>query len=579
MPTGELARRDIKLDPADWNGLTEDDLCDLFDVTPHELQHGIEFVDDHGDPLPVPLPIRGLHGLADFERFAGIVPTTAGPRTRIEPFQRLILLGYFLGYTEIWTLIPKGNGKTSLLALLLVYHLLVVNAPEVPVGAALINQAKKIYTETSRVAALPRKRAKLGPKAKVPWKVPMPWKDPPPEEGYEEVLLQPLNGYLSIRVGEGTDDTEGVLRILASDKLAGGDEEGSGVLEGSGATLGVAEEVHAHKTGAIVASIQGGLDKRKGQLFGISTVGRFLDSLLGKVRARFRSHGVVRKVPQFGKLTVSRIGRTAILFEWGLEPDVDDIEDLDVVKQANPASFVTRVGLASTRSSPSMSIPRWKRYHCGLWTADADGWLDGREEWDANVELDHQLAPGDEIYLGTDPAWSYDTFSIVGLKVIGDPGERRFHAQRIACLRPQHGKTVSPDQVEIAINDARETYQVLAMGHDKNRGFAHIVRNLSDDGLTCVVISMRGETWVPLTSELRTAVSTPGQWTHAGDELYTAHVLSGETKDTADGERLHGRTKSKVDLLMATGIAHVTAFGLREDTTISSYQQRGSGKL
>lgn len=561
MLTGERARRRLKVAPAKFGGLTETDLCELLDVTADELQFGIEYLDDNDAPLDVPLRIRGLAGLEHFERFASQVPQTAGGLTRLDPCQRLILLPYFVGYAEIGTLIPKGNGKTSLLAILQVYHLLVVENPEVAVGASLEKQADKIFTETCRVANLPKTRAGLDKNARLPWRVPSPG-------GVQEVHLKPLNGYKKIRVGQGADDSQGVLKVLSSDKFD------SGSLEGSGVTLGVGEEVHAHKNDAVIASIQGGLGKRRGQLFWISAAGKHLDSLLGNIRANFRRDSVIRKVAQFGKLTVYRIGRTAILFEWALE-EGDDVEDMEVVKAANPASFVTRVGLKGLRSSPTMSMSRWKRNHCGLWTAEAEGWLEGREDWDANGDVTQRLADGDEIYLGVDPAWSYDTFAIVGLRVEDEHDHRRFHTEAIDILRPEKGKTITPRQVKVALVAALEKYRVLAMGYDKNRGFKHIVQELSDDhGLNCVAISMRGETWVPLTAELRAAITTRGQWTHNADERYTSHVLSGETQQTPLGERLHGRTEHKVDALMATGIAHVTAFGVNDDP-ISIYQHRG----
>jgi len=561
MSTSETAgRRRIKIVAADFGGLNEQQLCELFDVTPDELQDGIPHLDESGEPVPVPLKLRGLHGLAWFERFYERIPTVDGPLTKIDPFQRLILLPYFLGFSETYTLVSKGQGKTTLLAALQVFHLLTVTNPEVSVGAALTKQALKIYTESVRVANTPKRRAGATTKS-VTWRIAQ------PDGDIAEVSLTPLPGYLSLRVGQ--SDDEGILRVLASDKFD------TGTLEGSGNTLGVAEELHAHKNDAVLASIQGGLGKRNGQLFAISTAGKHLDSVLGNIRARLRKESVIREVPELGKLTVFRIGHTAIMFEWALR-EGDDIEDMDVVKQVNPATFVTRRNLGDLRRSPSMTTSRWKRNHCGLWTAEAEGWLEGREAWDAQgvLGLPKRLEPGDEIYLGVDPAWSYDTFSIVGLRV-EDLAERRFHSEAIDILRPSRGKTITSNQVEVALIEALTTYRVLAMGYDKNRGFKHVVENLSNDhALNCVVISMRGETWVPLTAEMRAAVDTPGQWTHNGEERYASHVLSGETLQTAAGERLHGRTENKVDALMATGIAHVTAFGVNEDP-ISIYQHRG----
>lgn len=581
MLTGEKAARQRLPVRVEDFGLTEEQLCELFDVTPDELQWGIVRLDEHGDPIENdPVRLRGLAGLADFERFTRSVPTVNGPLTRLDPAQRLILLPYFLGYAEIYTLIPKGNGKTSLLALLQVYHLLTVEHPEISVGAALVRQAEKIYAETSRVANLPTKRAIAAGTAtgkdRVPWKAPRPGGSP------VLVDLKTLPGFLKIRVGE--RDEDGVLKVLASDKLD------KGTLEGSGNTLGVCEELHAHINDAIIASIQGGLHKRGGQLFAISTAGKWLDSILGHIRASFRAESIIRKVAEFGRLTVYRRGHDSIMFEWALE-EGDDVEDLDLVKTVNPASFVSREGLRRLRNSPSMTLSRWKRNHCGIWTSEAEGWLEGREAWDANNtdKLDDadplhglRLKDGDEIYLGVDPAWSYDSFAIIALKVTGD---RQAYTQRIEILRPARGKTVSHRQIKTALLDAMRKYRVLAMGYDRNRGFAHIVEELSDEhGLNCVAISMAAETWVPLTAELRSAIDA-GWWTHSGDELYTGHVLAGETKNTASGERLHGNTSRKVDGqtvsgnrvdgLMATGVAWVAAFGV--DLGISIYQLRGGG--
>lgn len=513
---------------AERYGLDADRLCELFDLTPDEL-------------------VAAAAKLADFERFTSRVPTLQGDLFELDPFQRFILLPYFAGYSEVLALMPKGQGKTTLLALLQVYHLLTTPLPEVVVGASVRDQAGKIYREACRIAALPTLRNDGEP---------APWRVPDGEGGVREILLRTLPGYREIRLGRRPED--GNLLVLASDKYD------TGSLEGLGPTLGVCEELHAHKSDAIYAAIQGGLHKRPGQLFGISTAGKHLDSLLGNIRANFRRDGVITRVPELGKLTVFRISRVAILFEWALE-ESDDVEDMAVVKQANPASFVTLEGLARLRQSPGMSLSRWKRNHCGLWTAEAEGWLDGREAWDNNRVDEVRLEPGDEIYLGVDPAWAYDTFSIVGLKVTG---ERRAYVQPLAILRPTKGKTITHGQVKAALLEQLKTYRVLGMGYDRNRGFQHIIEELIDEhGLNAVAISMRGETWVPLTVELEAAIDH-GYWTHPGDERYTSHVLSGEKKATSAGERLHGRTERKVDALMATGIAWVTAFGVADEDEI-----------
>jgi len=519
-PTGEL-------DAVDVGGLKPKRLCEIFACEIAEL-------------------IAAMARLADFERFASRVPTVQGPSYALDPFQRLILLAYFVGFTEVLTLIPKGNGKTSLLALLQVYHLLTTPFPRVIAGAGVRHQAAELFTEACRIADLPTSRNR---------DIPTPWRVPDGDGGRRLVHLRPLPGFGEIRIGRKRED--GFLRVLASDRLD------KGTLEGPGPTLGVAEELQSYLNSAVYDAIQGGLHKRDGQLFGITTAGKNLDSVLGSIRGNAYARGVTADVPEFGFLRVVRIGRTFIMFEWAIPEDAD-IDDMEVVKGANPATFVTPRHLQNLRASPGMTDARWKRMHCGLWTNEDEGWLEGRADWDAN-RTDERLQPGDEIYLGVDPAWSFNSFAIVGLKITGD---RRAYLEPIEVLRPKKGKTVSHRQIRRALVRAVKTYRVLAMGYDRNRGFTHIVEHLADHhGINCVAISMRGDVWVPLTAELRAAVEYRW-WRHPGDESYTANVLAGETRASEWGERLHGRTTNEVDQLMASGVAWATAFGVLDEDEI-----------
>src|SRR4051794_10179413 len=65
----------------------------------------------------------------------------------LEPFQRKMLRDYFAGVAELAILIPKKNGKTSLLAALSLYHLLTVDDADCVVVANSSMQAMKLYDE------------------------------------------------------------------------------------------------------------------------------------------------------------------------------------------------------------------------------------------------------------------------------------------------------------------------------------------------------------------------------------------------------------------------------------------------
>ena len=59
-----------------------------------------------------------------------------------------------------------------------------------------------------------------------------------------------------------------------------------------------------------------------------------------------------------------------------------DMHDPEVVKRANPASWVTPAYLRREMSKPSMRFIEYRRWHGNQWTAAEDAWLPG-EVWDA----------------------------------------------------------------------------------------------------------------------------------------------------------------------------------------------------
>lgn len=77
--------------------------------------------------------------VADFARFCDEVGRP------LEPFQRKIASAYFGREHELLVLIPKGNAKSSLAALLALHHLLAVRNPYILLGAGSRDQARVVY--------------------------------------------------------------------------------------------------------------------------------------------------------------------------------------------------------------------------------------------------------------------------------------------------------------------------------------------------------------------------------------------------------------------------------------------------
>jgi phage terminase large subunit-like protein len=470
-----------------------------------------------------------LPKLARFTDFTAQVETVEGSPFELDDFQREILLAYFAGYEEILILIPKGNGKTTLLAALAVFHLLTAHQPEGYIGAATVKQANKMYREALRISQLrPEWRRRLFPRA----------------------------GTRELRVGK--SGSGGLLQVLASDKL----EQGS--LEGIAPTLGLVDELHAHLNDAIYAAIHGALQKRGGRIVTISTAGEDEDSVLGRLRAGYLAYpGHVKR--DFLTLARSPSGR-AVMFEWMI-PAGEGTEDMGVVERANPLSQLTAEHLGRLRGSPSMTEARWQRYHCGRWVAAEGTLLAHPGAWNACEVPGIAIPLGVRVYLGLDPAKSYDSAALVVLW----PREREPSVVTPTIWRPEdHRGEIPLVQVERTIHALCERYDVRSIAFDKQGGwFRRSAEVLADEyDLPMLGIDMGSATWAPITAALRQAIAS-GSICHPGDAEFSRQVRAGQVKDSAHGERLHGRVpgSARVDGVMALGLAWHAAFDL-EDAAI-----------
>src|SRR4051812_11382235 len=77
--------------------------------------------------------------LAKFERFCALIGI------QLEPFQRLILSEFFSGTRELLVLLPRGNGKTTLMAALALWHLIKTPEARVYIAASAAKQAREMF--------------------------------------------------------------------------------------------------------------------------------------------------------------------------------------------------------------------------------------------------------------------------------------------------------------------------------------------------------------------------------------------------------------------------------------------------
>jgi len=106
---------------------------------------------------PPPLKLRGKPGtLQHFRAWSRLLRTEDGDPFRLERFQAKVLADYFAGARELVAMIPKGNGKSTLLGALALYHL------EITPGGDHLRGRRRVHPP------LPGAGGPLQPAARVP---------------------------------------------------------------------------------------------------------------------------------------------------------------------------------------------------------------------------------------------------------------------------------------------------------------------------------------------------------------------------------------------------------------------------
>jgi phage terminase large subunit-like protein len=152
--------------------------------------------------------------LNHFLTWAGSLVLDSGDNWELEDFQRDIVADILAGYKETWLVVPEGNGKTTLLAGIALYHAAHTPTAFVPIGASSREQAEILYRQAEGfVIRTPGMKAD-GNLAKTGF-----W----PQEGHRRIKCH---------------DTHGRIQVYAAD-----DRTADGVIP----TLAMLDELHRHR--------------------------------------------------------------------------------------------------------------------------------------------------------------------------------------------------------------------------------------------------------------------------------------------------------------------------------------------
>ncbi len=264
----------------------------------------------------------------------------------LEDFQRLIVEEIFSERRETLILIPRGNGKSTLLAAVGLWSLLRRSDARIVVGAASREQASVLFDIAREMAQHP------------------------------EVSPLVATTRREIRTEQGW------LKVVAAD----GPKQHGLILD-----LAIVDELHAHARRDLYDALRTTMLKRPGaRMVTISTAGATVDTPLGELYERARKQP---SVTTEGALTRAT-GPYLSMLEWRAE----DPESLVSVKAANPASWVTIDGLSEQRDA--VHPLAFKRFHCNTWTGGQSPFITA-DEWDrCNAQPD--VPQGAEVVLGVD---------------------------------------------------------------------------------------------------------------------------------------------------------------------------------
>lgn len=421
------------------------------------------------------------------------------------PHQRVMLADHFDGAVETLLLLPKKNIKTTSLAELGLFALIAAEDADIPVVATSRDQATLLLDEA---IGFVRRTPGLDRHIDV-------------KRGYRE--LRNIHG--------------GRLRVLAADV-----DTADGITPWP---LALVDELHRARSAELYAVLRAGLEARGAQMIAISTAGTDLRSPLGKMRAAAYDLPVQRRDGAY-RYRATLDGSYA-LHEWALDP-TDDVDDMRVVKTANPAPWHTLKALARRHDSPSMTPWTWRRFACNLWQSTADPWLPPGA-WDAIARPGLVIPARARAWLGV---FRHRESSTALVAVARDPRRRDGWACWAQILGD--GRPVDLADVEEAVRRAAVRFDLRALVFDPQQ-FARSAELLADEGIFAAEMPNTNARIAPASDELYQAIVS-GDLVHDGDLELAAHVDAGVTTQTERGWRLTARgAQGEVEGLMALVMA------------------------
>jgi phage terminase large subunit-like protein len=426
------------------------------------------------------------------------------------------------GFRECWLVVPEGNGKTTLLSTLALYHCEHTLSGAVPIAASSREQAEIMYRQGEGfVLRTERLRA----------------------------VFRCQEGYRRIRC----DRMGSRIQVFAAD-----DRTGDGVIP----TLPLIDELHRHRDLRLYRTWRGKLEKRGGTIVAISTAGEpGLEFEITRETIRKTAVGDGDFQTE-GCFTRARAGRV-VMHEWAVAEDGDP-ENLELVKAANPFSGVTIEALAEKLASPTMTLAHWRRFVCNLPTRSHAAAIQEREWYDARTEV--EIPVGTPVWLGLDVGWKWDTTALVPLWWRDD--HFRLLGPARVLVPPRDGSSLHPDEVEAVLLELHERNPLHTVVMDSTKA-EQLAAWIADELDAEVIDRAQSHSFAVEDYNRFMEALREGWLKHSGDAELTRHALNAIARVLPQGDARFERPSSTrqggdqeirvIDALVAAAMVHSTA--------------------
>lgn len=400
--------------------------------------------------------------LERFRRFA-----EADGRIALEPFQDQVMQAVLSSRREVVVTQPRGAGKTELLGRYGLYMLVLHPAETIICAAAARDQAGHLFRAAERLAkSLP---------------------------GLRERLKFTLR---EIRTSQG-----GRLIVVSAD---------SERQIGHDPYLVIVDELGSHVRDDLYVSLRSALIKNpQARMRIISTMGGHEEAPMPSMRRRVIEQGeVVRDGAALRAET-----RDSLWLEWSV-PEGANIDDMAVVKEANPRQAITVEMLAERRRVLHESA--FRRLHCNQNLPTDDAFISAAA-WDAcGGPIDIPL--GSSVVAAVDAGIRRDSTAVVTVRK-DDMGV--FHAG-FQIWTPSRTREVRLEDVEEHIAALCARFDVRMVVYDKHL-FIGSAQRLEEAGAPMVEYPQNNSKMVPATQLLHEVIAS-GRLRHGGDAVARSHA-------------------------------------------------------